>query len=226
MNCDLKIYQIDIPYSRLLQVPDEEHGFLNLEEFKPHQLSELEILNPTAAACGASDIRFTQNSHAIANNLIPNELQYQLQHQLQYQLQHQPHPAASQQSNQHQIYNQIQQHLQSQQPNQQQLIQSYQIPTIAYASVKENNASILDNSGSVKNSDDDDGRLMQLVRSDMQSTYQGNHDHLQHQDESAQQYHHQSSQLQTCRQTSLTDLTQYQLDNQVYYQPHSENSFE
>lgn len=35
----------DIPYSRLLQVPDEEREFLNLEELKPHQLTELGISN-------------------------------------------------------------------------------------------------------------------------------------------------------------------------------------
>ncbi|KAJ6641830.1 Protein cycle [Pseudolycoriella hygida] len=33
----------DIPYSRLLQVPDDEREFLNLEELKPHQLTELGI---------------------------------------------------------------------------------------------------------------------------------------------------------------------------------------
>lgn len=31
----------DLPYSRLLQVPDEEREFLTLEELKPHQLTEL-----------------------------------------------------------------------------------------------------------------------------------------------------------------------------------------
>lgn len=35
----------DIPYSRLLQVPDDEREFLNLEELKPHQLTELGISN-------------------------------------------------------------------------------------------------------------------------------------------------------------------------------------
>lgn len=71
--CVLKTY-LDIPYSRLLQVPGEEHGFLNLEEFKPHQLSEFEILNQTAAASGASDIRFAQNSPNLTSNFIPNDL--------------------------------------------------------------------------------------------------------------------------------------------------------
>lgn len=31
----------DLPYTRLLQVPDEDREFLTLEELKPHQLTEL-----------------------------------------------------------------------------------------------------------------------------------------------------------------------------------------
>ena len=31
----------EVPYSRLLQIPDEEREFLNLEELKPHQLADL-----------------------------------------------------------------------------------------------------------------------------------------------------------------------------------------
>lgn len=35
----------DLPYSGLLQVPDEEREFLTLEELKPHQLTELGVSN-------------------------------------------------------------------------------------------------------------------------------------------------------------------------------------
>lgn len=41
---------LDIPYTRLLQVPDDEREFLNLEELKPHQITELGILNQTSGA--------------------------------------------------------------------------------------------------------------------------------------------------------------------------------
>lgn len=40
----------DIPYTRLLQVPDDEREFLNLEELKPYQITELGILNQTTSA--------------------------------------------------------------------------------------------------------------------------------------------------------------------------------
>lgn len=36
----------ELPYSRLLQIPDDEREFLTLEELKPHQLTELGV-DPT-----------------------------------------------------------------------------------------------------------------------------------------------------------------------------------
>lgn len=37
----------DLPYTRLLSVPDEEREFLTLEELKPHHLTELGSQNPS-----------------------------------------------------------------------------------------------------------------------------------------------------------------------------------
>lgn len=50
----------DIPYARLLQVPDDEREFLNLEELKPHQITELGILNQTTTNAG-HDSRLAQS---------------------------------------------------------------------------------------------------------------------------------------------------------------------
>lgn len=33
----------DVPYSRLLQVPDDDREFLTLDDLKPHQLTELGV---------------------------------------------------------------------------------------------------------------------------------------------------------------------------------------
>lgn len=49
----------DIPYTRLLQVPDDEREFLNLEELKPYQITELGILNQATSA--GHDNRLSQS---------------------------------------------------------------------------------------------------------------------------------------------------------------------
>lgn len=53
----------DLPYSRLLQVPDDEREYLTLEELKPHQLTELGI---------------PQTQNLIQNQQISNDYQQQL----------------------------------------------------------------------------------------------------------------------------------------------------
>lgn len=51
----------DLSYSRLLEVPDEEREFLNLEELKPHQLTELGISNQCPG-----DFRLSPRSSSVA----------------------------------------------------------------------------------------------------------------------------------------------------------------
>ncbi|CAO1299971.1 unnamed protein product [Diamesa tonsa] len=53
----------DLPYSRLLQVPDEEREYMTLEELKPHQLTELGL---------------PQTQNLIQNQQISNDYQQQL----------------------------------------------------------------------------------------------------------------------------------------------------
>lgn len=50
----------DIPYSRLLQVPEEEREYLNLDELKPHQITELGILSHQTSSAG-HDNRLSQS---------------------------------------------------------------------------------------------------------------------------------------------------------------------
>ena len=42
----------DLPYNRVLQVPDEEREFLALDELKPHQLTELGVAVTCASSSG------------------------------------------------------------------------------------------------------------------------------------------------------------------------------
>lgn len=56
----------ELPYSRLLQMPDDEREFLTLDELKPHQLTELGV-EPHPSGGNA-----TSNSNN-AQNLLPAE---------------------------------------------------------------------------------------------------------------------------------------------------------
>lgn len=47
---------LDMPYSRLLQVPEDEREFLTLEELKPRQLTELEAVTNNAVAAGGGSL--------------------------------------------------------------------------------------------------------------------------------------------------------------------------
>lgn len=68
----------ELPYSRLLQIPDDEREFLTLEELKPHQLTELGV------DTNASD---TNQPGATAVQLQENELQNSsYQHNIYYDL--------------------------------------------------------------------------------------------------------------------------------------------
>lgn len=84
----------ELPYSRLLQMPDDEREFLTLDELKPHQLTELGV-EPNNSRSNTS----TNN----AQNLLPTESSSQqvIQQQQQNNAEMQQN---SQQSYSHTIY--------------------------------------------------------------------------------------------------------------------------
>lgn len=59
----------DLPYSRLLSVPDDEREFLTLEELKPHHLTELTGQNPSHQQLTED---FQQNLH-LNHGLVEQE---------------------------------------------------------------------------------------------------------------------------------------------------------
>lgn len=54
----------DIPYARLLQVPEDEQEYLNLDELKPHQITELGILSHQTTSAGHEN----RLSHSLSND--------------------------------------------------------------------------------------------------------------------------------------------------------------
>lgn len=86
----------DLPYSRLLQVPDDEREFLTLDELKPHQLTEL----------GVTSQQQNNKNHEHQQNIITSPHQQhtsshpqQHQHQQQQQM-HEQHQESHQQPSQ------------------------------------------------------------------------------------------------------------------------------
>lgn len=58
----------DLPYTRLLQVPDEDREFLTLEELKPHQLTELSGVVPVPS--GDSGLTSRSNTNTLHNSRL------------------------------------------------------------------------------------------------------------------------------------------------------------
>lgn len=88
----------ELPYSRLLQMPDDEREFLTLDELKPHQLTELGVEpHPNTNSTNPNN----------AQTLLPNESSSQQQPVIQQQGQQPTNaemPQNSQQSYSHTIY--------------------------------------------------------------------------------------------------------------------------